>query len=327
MHKPSIRPIFWTDVDLLPEIRRELELQAEVQFHREDDLEGIERAEAIIAGSRFSGTAEIFQRAARVRVIARVGAGFDRIDLAAATAAGVCAVNTPDAPTESTAEFTLALMLATVRQLLPAAASLAAGRWQQGSDLIGMDLAGKTLGLIGCGRIGRRVAEIAQVLGLTVEAFDPPAATLPPGVARASSLHGLLARADIISIHAPHSPTTHRLIGAAAFAAMKPGAFLINTARGPIVDDSALLAALDAGRIGGAGIDVWDPEPPDAENPLLRHPRVVATPHVAAFTHEGKRRSHGAAVDQALRVFRGERPTGLLNPAVWLTRRGAESVP
>lgn len=327
MHKPSIRPIFWTDVDLLPEIRRELELQAEVQIHCEDDLDGIEQADAIIAGSRFSGTAELFQRATRVRVIARVGAGFDRIDLAAATTAGVCAVNTPDAPTESTAEFTVALMLATVRQLLPAASSLAAGRWQQGSDLIGMDLVGKTLGLIGCGRIGRRVAEIAQALGLTVEAFDPPAGTLPPGIVRASSLHELLARADIISIHAPHSPATHRLIGAAAFAAMKPRAFLINTARGPIVDDSALLAALNAGRVGGAGIDVWDPEPPDAENPLLRHPRVVATPHIAAFTHEGKRRSHGAAVDQALRVIRGERPTGLLNPAVWVTRRGAESVP
>jgi len=321
------RPIVWTDVALLPDVRQELELHAEVDARREDTLEGIERADAIIAGSRFPGTAATFRLAVRTRVVARVGMGFDRIDLAAATADGICTINTPDAPTESTAEFAIALMLATARRIVPAAAALAAGQWEQGPPLLGRDLSGRTLGLVGCGRIGRRVAEIAHALGLTVQAFDPFAASLPPGIGRAPSLETLLATADIVSVHVPLSPDTHRLLGAAAFAAIKPGAVLINTARGPIVDESALLAALDDGRISAAGLDVWDPEPPKRENPLLRHPRVVATPHMAAFTHEGKRRSHRAAVAGVLAVLQGERPAGLLNPSVWPSRRGSESVP
>jgi len=201
------------------------------------------------------------------------------------------------------------------------AAPLSAGTWQQGGELIGFDLAGKTLGLVGCGRIGRRVAEMAQAFRMSVLAYDPLAATLPPQVTRAGSLGELLSAADVISLHVPLSATTRHLLGAKEFAQCKSGAILLNTARGPLVDERALCAALQGGRLAGAGLDVWDPEPPAADNPLLRLPTVVATPHMAAFTQEGRRRSHVAAVTQVLQVLRGEQPPFLLNPAVWASRR------
>lgn len=321
---PPDLPIVWTDIALLPEARERLDAHATLLTQPEGTLSGIETADAVIAGSRFPGTAETFARAARLQVVARVGIGYDRIDLAAATAAGVCVVNTPDAPTESTAEFAIALMLAAARRLPRALAGLAAGRWEQGAELAGTDLAGKTLGLVGCGRIGRRVAEIAQALRMSVQAHDPHAAELPPGVGRAATLHGLLQSSDVISVHAPLTPATHRLLGPAEFAVVRRGAILVNTARGGLVDETALLAALDDGRIGAAGLDVWDPEPPAMDHPLLRRPGVVATPHIAAFTQEGRRRSHLAATAQALAVLAGECPPALLNPAVWAVRRRAQ---
>lgn len=319
---PVPSAVVWTDVDLVAEARAALaEGCARLEVRAEGNLDGVEQADAVIAGSRIRGDAALFARAPRLQVIARTGIGFDRIDVPAATVAGVCVVHTPDAPTESTAEFAITLMLAVARRLAPGAAGLSAGRWGQGPAIIGSDLAGKTLGLVGCGRIGRRVAAIASALLMDVQAHDPLAPALPTGVRRAADLHGLLATSDVVSLHLPATRETRHLIGAAALTEFKPGALLINTARGPLVDEAALLTALDRGRLGGVGIDVWDPEPPAPDNPLLRHPLVLATPHMAASTSEGRLRSHLAAVRQARQVLCGDRPPFLLNPEVWSLRR------
>lgn len=315
-------PRIWTDVDLVPEALELLAThRAVVTCQPEGSLLDIEDAEALIVGSHLHGDAPLFARTPYLRALARVGIGFDRIDVKAATDAGICAMNTPDAPTESTATFAITLMLAVARRLLPGAVPLAGGHWTQGGAVVGFDLAGKTLGLVGCGRIGRRVAELAVALHLNVQAFDPLAPTLPAAVQRCATLPELLVTSDVVSLHVPSTPATRHLIDAPALASMKPDAILINTARGPLVDEAALFAALKRGHLFGVGLDVWDPEPPARELPLLRIPNVVATPHMAAATREGRRRSHVAAADQVLAALRGERPPSLLNPEVWPKRR------
>jgi D-3-phosphoglycerate dehydrogenase / 2-oxoglutarate reductase len=308
----------WTDVELRPVARQHLAAaNAGLIEATEGSLAGLAQADGAIIGSRLSADARFFAEAPRLRALARVGMGYERVDLVAATAAGVCAMNTPAAPTESTAEFAILLMLAAVRRLVPGACALQAGSWIQSTDLQGRDVAGLTLGIVGCGRIGRRVAEIASVLGMKVVVFDPLAADPPSTVERLPTLPALLGAADVVSVHAPLTPGTSRLLGAPEFAAVKRGAVLVNTSRGGLIDESALLAALQSGQVGAAALDVWDPEPPRPDHPLLRHPHVIATPHMAAFTEQGRDRSHLGAATQVLQVLRGERPPHLLNPDAW----------
>lgn len=315
-------PRVWTDVSLLPEGRELLAAAGAIlDAHAEGEETGLAAADGLVAGSLLVADAAFFQRAPRLQVLARVGIGYDRIDVAAATAAGVCIVNTPEAPTESTAEFAVLLLLAVSRRLLAGQRPLSTGEWKQGPSVTGQDLAGRTLGLVGCGRIGRRVAELARAFGMRVIAFDPLQPSLPADVARVQNLAELLAQADAVSLHAPATATTRHLLDRAAIARMKRGAILVNTARGPLVDADALREALDSGHLAGAAIDVWDPEPPPADHALLSHPAVVATPHMAAATAQGRRRSHTGAVRQVLQVLRGEQPPHLLNPDVWSRRR------
>ena len=170
------------------------------------------------------------------------------------------------------------------------------------------------------GRIGSRVARFAQALEMIVIAYDPylsPAVAAAAGVELTSSLETLLAVADVVSIHAPYSPETHHLFNAERFAQMKPGAYLINAARGGLVDEAALLSALESGHLAGAGLDVFDPEPPPANHPLLQRDNVIASGHVAGATQASKDRLIEGAIQQALNVLRGERPPFLLNPEVW----------
>lgn len=318
---PGKRLTLWTDVALETAGRELLEPDAEIFQAPAGSLERIEEADGIIAGSLLPGNADLFARATKLQVIARVGIGYDNIDLSAATAAGVCAVNTPFAPTESTAEFTMALILAVARRIVPAHQRLRTGEWNQTAELKGFDLAGKTLGLIGCGRIGARVAEIALAFRMRVLAVDPRPSVIPAGIEFAPSLDRLLAISDVVSVHVPLLPETRQLLNTRTLSLMKKGAVLINASRGPVVDEAALQAALESGHLGGAGLDVWDPEPPQPDNPLFRLSNVVATPHMAAFTQEGRTRSHGGAALQVLQVWRGERPAALLNPEVWSRRR------
>ncbi|WBB90198.1 hydroxyacid dehydrogenase [Verrucosispora sp. WMMC514] len=239
-------------------------------------------------------TAEMLAAAPRLKVIGRHGAGLDGIDLAAAERLGIPVVGTPGANAESVAEFVILAALTLARQLPRAVATLAAAEFAEGrslpssvvaTGLTGTMLAGRTLGLIGLGAIGRGVAARARGIGMTVLAYDVAAVDPPQGV-RLVDLDRLLSEADVISLHVPQTPATSGLIGTAALARMRPDALLVNTARAGVVDTAAVLAALDTGRLRGYAVDVFAPEPPDAADPLLHHPRVLATPHMAAMTHD-----------------------------------------
>ena len=283
-------------------------------------LETARPAQAILASSNLRYDGSAFEQLPHLRILVRTGIGLDNVDLDAATAQGVVVCNTPEGPTESTAEHAVALMLALAKRVVPGHTALAQGKWPPRSTLLGNELRGKTLGLVGLGRIGRRVAQICgRGLGMEVMAHDP---YVDPQVARAldvtlAELETVLARADVLSLHAPSLPETYRLIGREALARMKAGAYLINVARGSLVDTEALLEALDTGRLAGAGLDVFDPEPLPPDSPLRNHPRVVLTPHSASVTMEGRARIEEMAVERVLAFFRGHIPPDVCNPQVY----------
>ena len=327
---PSPLPLLWTDVplhtDALALLRPHVRLAGPTVPAELASAADVATADAAIVGVQRQWNAAAFAQTPRLRAVARTGIGYDNVDVPAASAAGVCALNTPDAPTESTAEFAIALMFAVARRVATADRQSKVGVWKHDAHVLGFDLAGKTLGLVGFGRIARRVTEMARAIRMNVCALDPlvPAETMTAaGVTRCGSLEELLRGARVLSLHAPLIPATRGLIGAAQLALLPPGAILINTARGPLVDETSVLAALESGHLAGAGLDVWEREPVAAEHPLFRHPRVVATPHMAAYTDEGRRRSHVAAAEGVLAILRGERSPLLIDPAMWERRRGA----
>ena len=260
-------------------------------------------------------------------MVVRHGIGYDRVDVPACTAVGVLAANTPDGPTQSTAEHAVALLLAVAKQLQRSGAALRGGEWPAKLEIQGVDVRGRTLGVVGFGRIGRRVGEICGVgLGMRVLVHDPFATNVAAAGAwaeTAADLDDLLARSDFVTLHTSLSPATTHLIGERELRLMKAGSYLINVSRGPVVDEAALIRALHDGHLAGAGLDVFDPEPPDATNPLLAMAQVVATPHVASNTVEGIARISNAVVDQILELLAGDRPASLIDPAAWPGRAGA----
>jgi phosphoglycerate dehydrogenase-like enzyme len=196
------------------------------------------------------------------------------------------------------------------------------------TDYDGLEVHGLTLGLIGLGQIGGRVARVAQALGMRVMAVDPyvdPDCARDMGVELARSLESVLRDADIISLHAPLTDETHHMINARTLGLCKRGAILVNTARGALVDETALIAALDSGQLRGAGLDVFESEPPAPDHLLLHRDNVVATPHIAGATGASKDRLWTMAIHQALQVLRDERPPHLANPHVWITARAQKS--
>ena len=246
--------------------------------------------DAIVIRSGARITASVLKSPGRLRMIARAGVGVDNVDLAAATAAGIIVLNTPDANTLSTAEHTMAVMLGLARRIPQAHMHLADGGWER-SRFKGVQLAGKTLGVVGFGRIGRAVAARALALEMSVIAYDPlvcEETALGGRVRLCNALDALLSEADVITLHAAATPQTRHLIDAAALNRMKPSAMLINCARGELVDETALAAAIRAGRLGGAGVDVYSREPPE-NNPLIGLERVLHTPHLGALTVEAQR--------------------------------------
>jgi D-3-phosphoglycerate dehydrogenase len=252
-----------------------------------------------------------------LRAICRPGIGVDNIDIAAATKRGILVINTPDGPTESTAEHAVALLLALAKQVVASDRVLRTEGWRA-ARLRGIEVRGKTLGIVGLGRIGRRVAQICrQGLGMHVVAYDPPVpdetfATLD--VARAATLDDLLPHAQFLSLHCALTPETRHLIGARELGLLPPGALLINVSRGAVVDQAALMAALSDGRLAGAGLDVFDPEPLPGDHPLLRLPNVILTPHIASYTADGARAMHIGVAQQVVQLLRGERPPHIVNP-------------
>ena len=231
------------------------------------------QADAILAGqSRID--AAVLDASPRLRVVARHGTGVDNVDLAAAAARGVVVTRTPGANTRAVVEHTMALIFALAKDLQPLAALVAAGGWRD-SVRPTRDLAGCRLGLLGYGSVGRAVETAAAAFGMIVHRHHPSGGLALPD---------LLAQSDILSLHCPATPANHHLIGADALAALPHGAIVINTARGGILDEAALLAALESGHIAAAGLDVFETEPPGLQDALRRHPRVIATPHMAGST-------------------------------------------
>jgi D-3-phosphoglycerate dehydrogenase len=286
----------------------------------DDPLQALHNAQAAIVGAKIIFDRAFFQRFPDLRAVIRTGIGYDNIHVPDATAAGVAAINVPDG-TISTAEHAVALLLAAVKRLKHSDRDLRRGANPDSyQNFTGIELYDRRLGLVGLGRIGRRVAKVALALDMVVAAYDPfvtPEQAAALGVELAPTLEALLSASDVVSLHAPYVPETRHLINARTLALMKPGAFLINAARGGLVDEAALLAALESGHLAGAGLDVFDPEPPARDHPLLLRDDVLGTGHVAGATPAGKDRLLEGALRQALQVLRGERPPFLLNPEVW----------
>lgn len=276
----------------------------------------------IVAGETFM-TGEVMDRiGTHLRVIARTGIGVDRIDLDAATERGILVINTPDGPTESTAEHAIALMLNLCKQVSVTERILRSGQpFPALPELTpGLEVFGATLGLVGLGRIGSRVATIAHVLGMQVLAFDPfitPDRAKTLGVTLVPTLAELLQRSQVVSLHCPSIAETYHIINAETLAMMPRGAYLINVARGALIDEAALLHALQSGQLAGAALDVFDPEPPMQQHPLFTLPNTICTPHIGSYTYASVLRMQVMACEQIASALRGEHPTNLVNTAVW----------
>lgn len=267
---------------------------AEVVELAEDDRprlrEIVQGFDALVVRSATKVTADLLRAGESLKVVGRAGIGVDNVDVKTATELGILVVNAPTANLISATEHTFALLLGLARKIPGADASLRSGEWKR-KQFVGLELQGKTLGVVGFGRIGQRVAERARAFGMTVLAHDP---FLEESVARKLEvelldLEPLLERSDVVTLHVPLTEQTRGLIGEEELHRMKPGALLINCARGGVVDEEALLEALVEGTLGGAGLDVFSKEPP-TDFSLMRHPKVVATPHIGAQTREAQER-------------------------------------
>ena len=252
------------------------------------------------------------------RIISRYGIGLDNIPVAHATELGMVVTNVPDFCLDEVAEHTLALLFACGRRIVPQVDATRQGIWNQSLARGTPRLRGQVLGLVGYGNIAQAVAERARALGLQIIAYTPRLAAdaLAPWGQATNDLGALLAVADYVSLHLPLTPATRGLINAEALAQMKPAAYLINTSRGAIIDDAALLAALESGQIAGAALDVMSSEPPPPDHPLLHHPRVIATPHVAFYSEAAIVDLAAKAARHVAQALRGEIPARVVNPAV-----------
>jgi phosphoglycerate dehydrogenase-like enzyme len=259
-----------------------------------------------------------FSRAPRCKCIIRAGVGYNNVDCAAAAKYGVIVCNVPDYGTEEVADHAIMFLLALARKLFPSHEAIRAGGWDYRTAVGTPRLRGRTLGVVGCGRIGTATALRAKAFGLDVVFYDP----LVPqgldkalGIRRVHRLEELLEQSHFVSLHCYLDATTHHLINAEALARMRPDAYLINTARGPVVDQTALVEALDAGRIAGAGLDVVEREPLDDDR-LRRHPRVILTPHSAFYSVEGFVELRTKAAEEVRRILLGERPRNPIIPVM-----------
>ncbi|HSR12507.1 MAG TPA: hydroxyacid dehydrogenase [Thermodesulfobacteriota bacterium] len=309
-----------------------LEKSAEVvrpkDHSRKAFLEALSAADGMVARKVYIGREEL-EGAPKMKIVARHGVGLDSVDLPEATRRGVLVTYTPGENRESVAELAVDFMLALARRIPQAQKAMA--DMPKGDiavftallkqyNLTGMDLQGKRLGVIGTGRIGSRVAKIcAAAFDMKVKGYDPYVAAEAMksfGVEKVDRLADLLRDIDFLTVHAPLTGETKGMVADRALAMMKKGSFVVNTARGGIVSETALLSALQSGHIAGAALDVWEVEPPDPKSPLLNHPNLLGTPHYAGTTEESLYRVGMAAVEEVLRFFRGEPPKNPANPEV-----------
>jgi D-3-phosphoglycerate dehydrogenase len=307
-------------------LKAEHDVDVKVGLSREEFLAALPEYDALLVRSGVKADAEAIAAGTRLMVIGRAGVGVDNIDIPAATAAGITVVNAPTGNTIAAAEHTLALLFALARRIPAADASMHSGAWNR-SAFMGRELVDKTLGVIGLGKIGMAVADRARALGMHVVGYDPYV------TAEAAKLHGveamsvadILKVADAVTVHVPKTKDTANLISTDELASMKPDAFIINVARGGVVDEAALAAALDAGIIAGAAVDVYSSEPPAEDNPLRAAQNIILTPHLGASTAEAQTRVAVEASEQVREVLAGRSARYAIN-APMLTPETADAL-
>ena len=284
----------------------DLKVDVKTGLSHDELVRSVADYEALIVRSGAQVTEEVIRAGKNLQVVARAGVGVDNIDLDAATANGIAVVNAPTGNTIAAVEHTLALMLALSRNVPQAHESLRGGAWSR-SAFIGVEIRNKALGIVGLGRVGSEVARRAQSFSMRVLGYDPfinPEAARLLGI-ELTSLDNLFAESDFITLHTPLTPGTQNLINEESLAKVKPGARLINVARGELVDSEAVRKALDENRLAGAAVDVFPTEPPGDDEPLINHPKVIATPHLGAYTREAQREVAVEVAEQVIAVLSG----------------------
>ncbi len=327
-NKTVIRFNHWIHADMLA--RYDREAGVDLVMLEQDDEEGawpvISAAHAYQISAakdevqrKWQATPEFLERAPSMLCISSGGAGFDTVDVDACTKAGVLVVNQSGGNAQSVAEHTLGMMLDLSKRISETDRRLRTTRGYAREELMGREISGRTIGIVGLGHVGRRVAALAQAFDMSTIAYDPYVddAKMAESKVQKVSFDELLARSDFVTIHCPRNAETLGMINADAFAKMPKGTTLLTTARGGIVDEAALVDAMRSGHLGAAGIDVWDIEPPPLDHPLLQLDNVVSTYHTAGVTHEARGRMARIASEQVIDVLAGKRPPRLVNPEVW----------
>lgn len=281
-------------------------------------LSRADKTDAVVSRGFIRITRDFMRAARNLRVVAVHGAGFDHVDMEAARDHGVLVFNTPNALTDAVAELTVALTLALLRRLVTADRAVRAGEWNRKfSDLVGLELMGKTVGIVGLGRIGQAVARRMRCFNVNIvysDVLEKRQLHDELGIKRVA-FEELLSASDIVTFHTPLTPKTSNMVSDAEFRLMKKGIYLVNMARGKIIDEEALERALRSGKVAGVALDVLEEEPPRLDNPLLRFENVILTPHIGASTQEAMRRMAVQCAEGVLKVFRGETPQNVVNPS------------
>lgn len=287
-------------------LREAAELVDQTGISADELLKVVDQYDALIVRGRTKVTEAVFNAGKNLKVVGRAGVGVDNIDLNAAKQHNVVVVNSPLATTVAVAELTMGIMLSMVREISRADAAIKNGKWLK-KELEGAELYHKTLGIIGYGRIGQQVAQRATAFDMRIVAYDPirPTEDVCQTGCEPLTLDELLAQADFISLHTPLSAQTRGMLSTEQFAKMKDGVYIVDAARGGVVDEDALLAALESGKVAGAAMDVFATEPP-GQTALVCHPKVIATPHVGAQTVEAQQRAANDIATEVLRSLRGE---------------------
>lgn len=306
--------------DVLEILKKEVEVISIFNDDEEKIKDALYKVDGVICSAALKMNNEKIFASPVLKVIGRPGVGYDSVDIDAATEAGIPVLYTPDGPTESVAEHVIGFMIMLAKKF-----NVIEKEFREEKDfsirtrITGMELFGKTLGIIGAGRIGRRTGEIAERgLGMKVLFFDP---YLTQGPGFTDDLDSLLVQSDFISLHVPFTGKTDKMFDKKAFAKMKNTAFFINTSRGGTVDEDALIDALKTGEIAGAGLDVYAQEPPDVNNLLFQCNNTILTPHLSSFTEDGKRKMGITVVNGVLDVLNGKFPEFIVNPDVWNKRK------
>lgn len=306
--------------DALKRLSEEVQILTPFAASRSELMDMLSGVQGVVLSLGLDFTAEVIDHCKAIEVIGRHGAGVETVDVEAASRRNIPVVFTPFGPTESTAEHTFTLMMATARKLPLLDREIRAGNFHIRDQVIGRELFRASVGVVGFGRIGKRFAQMCMAaLDMKVHVFDPlvdRSEVEAWGAVYENEIVEMARKIDVLSLHCPLTDQTHHVVNRQVIGAMKADSIFINASRGPLTDERALVEALRHNKIAGAGLDVYDPEPPAKDNPLFSLDNVVLTPHLASFTNEGRKRMGLMVVEDVLSVLRGDLPKYPLNPKV-----------